>query len=130
MSSLVRSNRSKGLDSKQMIRRIFAWVFGSIYNWVQFPGRVLIACGVALFLGLVMDGTLLHIWMLQKEQQSLTEKIAGIRVSTQDVEKKLLRAQDPKFIKLQAQDRFDLASENELIFVFGLDEGEQSGVDL
>jgi hypothetical protein len=68
--------------------------------------------------------------MLQKEQSSLESRIEDLQRATREMDVKLERAQDPKFIRLQAQERFELAGENELIFVFSDDEGNERELGL
>lgn len=42
----------------------------------------------------------------------------SVRAATGEIQMKIKKAKDPQFIEIQARDRFELAEEGDLIFVF------------
>lgn len=101
-----------------MIRRYVAGFSSLISDFLNRPFRVLLACLLLVFIGLVLDGTLLRLWGLHRDSQDLEQRMSKIEEMTDQLNFKIKLAQDPSFIELQARDRFELVEEGDLIFVF------------
>ena len=50
------------------------------------------------------------------------KKIEVLEAKSRETKMKIRNAKDPQFIEIQARDRFDLAGEGDLIFVFSDEE--------
>jgi cell division protein FtsB len=75
-----------------------------------------------VFFGLLIDGSLLRLWRLNRDSKELTRRIAALAIESKTLDQKIVRAHDPAFIELQAREKLDLASEGDLVFVFSDDE--------
>ncbi len=82
---------------------------------------VLLTCLGFAFIHLVLDGTLLRLWSLHRDQTRIQSQIDELRSQSEVLQSQIDRALDPRFIEQQARDRFDLVNEGELIFVFSGD---------
>lgn len=82
------------------------------------PWKVLV--GVVIFTGvsLLLNGSLINLYRLNRDQKILTEQIESTKLQLADLDRQLLRVKDPTFIERQALDNFDLAGEDDLVFVF------------
>ncbi len=101
-----------------MVRDFFSKVVRTVSDFIHQPVKVLTVCLVLVFVGLVLDGTLFRLWALHRDSRELIHKMQVISHQTSDLRHQIGRAEDPKYIELQARQRFDLASEGDLIFVF------------
>jgi cell division protein FtsB len=61
---------------------------------------------------------LFRLWRLNRDAAELNRRMDKLRAESIDLDKKIKRAKDPNFIELEAREKFDLASEGDLIFVF------------
>lgn len=73
-------------------------------------------------LNLVLDGSLLRLWSLHRDHDSIQEKIQVLQSKTTEMKARLAKAKDPAFLEREARDRFDLVSEGDLVFVFSEEE--------
>lgn len=67
---------------------------------------------------LLFNGSLLAIYSLHRDQARLLEQVRLIKTQSAKLDKELTMAKDPAYIERQARDRYDLADENDLVFVF------------
>lgn len=67
---------------------------------------------------LVSDGSVFRLWNLHNDQKRITANIANLEKEFKVLDTQFIKANDPDFLEQQARDRLDLASEDELIFVF------------
>lgn len=105
-----------------MIRSFVGSVSNFITDLLQKPLRVLSLCLFLLFIGLFLDGSLFRLWSLHRDSGDLIKKIAALEEKSSETKMKIKNAKDPQFIEIQARDRFDLAGEGDLIFVFSDEE--------
>ena len=82
------------------------------------PIKVIWLCLAFAFVNLVIDGSLLRLWSLQRERRDVVEKREKILQETAKLEMKIEKASDPDFIEKEARNRFDLVNEGDLVFVF------------
>lgn len=105
-----------------MIRSLIKTVSSFVTDLLQRPDRVLSICLFLLFVGLILDGSLFRLWVLHRDSADIEKKTVQVMASTTELQAKLKRAKDPQFIEIQARDRFELAEEGDLIFVFSNEE--------
>lgn len=76
-----------------------------------------------MFVGvsLLLNGSLLRLYGLHRDEIRLKVQTQQVTESLVDLEKQLRQAQDPAYLERQAMDRYDLADENDLVFVFSDD---------
>lgn len=101
-----------------MIRSFVAKISRLVSDFLQQPLKVLIVCLGLVFAGLFVDGSLLRLWVLHRDSQELEERMVNIVAKSNELAAKIKQAKDPQFIEIQARDRFELAGEGDLIFVF------------
>ena len=75
-------------------------------------------CLVLIFLSLVVEGSLLQLWRLNRQTDQLKLKINEVSLISKNLKMNISRASDLKYIDRQARDRFDLVGKDDLIFVF------------
>jgi cell division protein FtsB len=75
-------------------------------------------------LNLVLDGSLLRLVILYRDQGEIQKSLADLSVQTRELKARLKHARDPAFLEREARDRFDLVSEGDLVFVFSEEGGE------
>src|SRR5688500_2914754 len=101
-----------------MIRGLFQKLSSFINNFLQNSGKVLLLCAFLLMVGLILDSSLFRLWRLNRDSQDLSARIENLKKEKIDLEIKIKKADDPHFIELQAREKFDLAQEGDLVFVF------------
>ncbi len=82
------------------------------------PLKILLICLVFATASLLMNGTFLQLYRLHRDQAVIHEQISATRTQILGLNQQLKMAKDPVFIERQALDNYDLASENDLVFVF------------
>jgi len=93
----------------------------SVQQFLHRPVRVFWACAVFVGVSLLINGTLLRLYSLHRDQFRLLTQTRQVQESLAELDKQLKEAQDPSFMERQAMDRYDLADENDLVFVFSDD---------
>lgn len=101
-----------------MLRRFFSRLSYLISDFLQHPLRVFAISFILFSAGLVLDGSLFRLWSLQRDSKEISRRMTVLRRDTKELNNKIKRARDPNFIEMQAREKFDLASEGDLIFVF------------
>lgn len=91
-------------------------------HWLQRllsrPMKVFFYCLVFSGLSLLLNGGLIRLYSLHRDQSRLITQISDLKTQVGQLEQQMLMAKDPAFIQRQALDRYDLATENDLVFVF------------
>lgn len=82
------------------------------------PGRVLLCCLAFAFTSMLLNGTFLNLYRLQRDQALILDQIEATKYTVADLDRQLKMAKDPAFIERQALDLYDFAEENDLVFVF------------
>ena len=101
-----------------MIRRLFSFVFNPILNFLKSPSRVLVVCLVVVVIALIKNGTAERFWSFRNSKANINFEINKYQKLIKEVDGKIEKYFDLSFVKREAIDRFDLAGENDLIFVF------------
>lgn len=92
------------------------------------PLKVMFLCLAFAFVNLVVDGTLLQLWGLQRNIERIQSESEQAQQKLIEVRKSVAQASDPQFLELQARERFDLVEEDDLVFVFS-DEGNEADIE-
>ncbi len=82
------------------------------------PGRVFLCCLAFAFTSLVLNGTFLNLYRLQRDHSLILEQIEATKLTVVDLDRQLKMAKDPAFIERQALNLYDFAEEDDLVFVF------------
>lgn len=70
------------------------------------------------FVSVVLDGTVLRIWGLNRDVQQLETSTNEIKSELTSLNHRIVQAADPTYVEREARDRFDLVGEGDLVFVF------------
>ena len=105
-----------------MLREFIAKIARMVARLAHQPFQVLTICLVVVFVGLVLDGTLFRLWSLYRDAELLNRKTQVTAREADELQMKIVKAKDTDFIGLQARERFELAGEGDLIFVFADEE--------
>ena len=105
-----------------MIRNFFAGMAKVVSQFLQRPIQVAIVSIILVTAGLLFDGSLFRLWRLNRDSAELNSRMSKLRADSRVLDKKIKKAKDPNFIELEAREKFDLASEGDLIFVFSDDQ--------
>ncbi len=76
-----------------------------------------ICLGIIIFV-IVSDGSLFRLWNLYQDQKRIAQNLEKLDTDFKVLDNQFQKANDPEFLEHQARNRLDLASEDELIFVF------------
>lgn len=100
------------------IVRLYFEVFSWIRVQLDHPIRVFVF-SIALFcFSLMTSGLWWKLWALQRDYESLGQRIIGTQDEIRNLEGQIKLASDIQFIERQAKERLDLVDENDLVFVF------------
>lgn len=90
----------------------------SLHRFLQQPKKVFFFCLVFISLSSIFNGVLWRLWALHRDHDRRAVETLAAQDQILMLTKQLEQAKDPVFIERQARDRFDLADENDLVFVF------------
>ena len=90
----------------------------SFHCFLHEPARILWLCLGFIAVSLLLNGSLLRIYGLRRDESRLIEQTLQVRSQIIDLGRQMKLAHDPSFIERQALDRYDLIEANDLIFVF------------
>lgn len=82
------------------------------------PSKVIGTCLFGLAFTLVVNGSLMGIIRLHKEQNRLNRQIKETQAQIISLDEELKRVQDPEFVKHQAHDRFNIVGASDVLFIF------------
>ena len=105
-----------------MVRSVLVGFFQGINGLLQAPQKVIWVCVGLIVVNLIIDGSLLRLWSLNRDHEATQEKIHILQTKNQEMKIRLAKAKDPAFLEQEARDRFDLVSEGDLVFVFSDEE--------
>ena len=92
--------------------------FAAVNDFLHRPWVVLWTCLALAFVNVVMDGTVLRIWGLNRDVQQLVQSSSEIKTELNNLNHRISQAADPTYMEREARDRFDLVSAGDLVFVF------------
>lgn len=101
-----------------MVRSFFERLSHSISDLFHSPFRIFLISSFLVVGGLVVDGSLFRLWRLHRDSSEIDRKMSVLKVDTEQIELNIKRGHDPNFMELEAREKFDLANEGELVFVF------------
>ncbi len=93
-------------------------LIAKLHSFLFHPARVAAACATLFFSMLLFNGTFIRLWGLRRDNYQLEQQIRIAKNDIADLNRQLRQAKDPQFIEKVAMDRLDLASEDDLVFVF------------
>ena len=82
------------------------------------PGRIFLICLVVIAVNMLFKGGLFELLSLRQNLKKVNIKKQEIKKEIAELDMKILRSSDPEFLELEVLNRFDLAQEGDLIFVF------------
>ncbi len=96
--------------------------FAAVNDFLHRPWVVLWTCLALAFVNIVLDGTFLRLWSLNRDAVSISASSDELKNELAGLDEKILQAKDPGYMEREARDRFDLVSEGDLVFVFAGEE--------
>jgi cell division protein FtsB len=90
----------------------------SFHRFLHNPGRVIWLCLAFIAVSLLLNGSLLRIYGLRRDQMRLVQQTEQVRAQIIELDRQLKQAHDPSYIERQALDRYDLVEADDLVFVF------------
>ena len=100
------------------MRTVLFGLFAAVNDFLHRPWVVFWTCFALAFVNVVMDGTILRIWGLNRDVQQLASSSSEIKKELVVLNDRIKLAADPTYMESEARDRFDLVSEGDLVFVF------------
>lgn len=82
------------------------------------PKWVFYACLIVAFSSLLVNGTFFKLWEFQQEYKHIQRRQQSIENELLEYQIKMKQAQDPEWIERWAKERYELAREGDLIFIF------------
>lgn len=86
--------------------------------WLNQPMKIFGVCLVFLFAHLMIGGNFFNLVRLRKDEKVLKQQLVEVSGQIQQIKHKIQQAKDPIFLENLAKDRLDMASEDDLVFVF------------
>ncbi len=98
-------------------------VLSRLHDFLFHPVKVFWTCFILVFMSLLIDGTFIKLWRLQRDRTLLTSRIEQTKTKSKQLEYRIHEAYQSEFIERQARDQLDLVREGDLVFVFSDDAG-------
>ena len=86
------------------------------------PLWVLAGCLSVVCMHLVFDGTFVSMWNLYNSGKVLENRIKDIQQKNEQVENRMKKLSDSRFLEKEVRDRFNLVGEEDIIFIFSDEE--------
>jgi len=90
-------------------------------EFLEKPYHVFIVCSIFILFNVVLDGTLFQIRKMYLNRKYINQKIVEIQTKDQVLVEKLNNLSQPIYLEKEIRDRFDLAGQGDLIFIFSDD---------
>ena len=94
-----------------------------LHDFLFHPLKVFWVCLALLIVSLLLDGSFIKLWRLQRDRTLLTTKIEQAKFNSRQLEFRIHEANQTEYIERQARDQLDLVREGDLVFVFSEDAG-------
>lgn len=107
------------------MQKILFGLFAAVHRFIHRPWTVLWSCLGVVFFSVVIDGTLVRLWMLHRDVEQLAQSSSQLIQENKNLDHRIQLTKDPKFMEREARDRFDLVSEGDLVFIFAEEESEK-----
>lgn len=88
------------------------------HSFLHHPFKVLVTCISFAVLSLLMNGGFFQLYRLHRDTDLLNSQIQATHLQIKLLDEQMQQAKDPHFIERQAVDRYELAEEHDLVFVF------------
>ncbi len=98
--------------------RLFFTLRKFVISFLARPTRVFIVCLLVVVVNMIFKGGLLEILNLNQNLKKVKVQQSELKQKIENIDMKILRASDPNYLELEVLNRFDLAQEGDLIFVF------------
>ena len=82
------------------------------------PSKIFILSLLFAFVSLLFNGGLVNLYSLHRDRADIKGQIIQLHKNLTTLDTQLKRARDPAFIERQALDQLDMASAQDLVFVF------------
>ena len=82
------------------------------------PAKVFWSCCCCAFLFLVVDGSLIQLWGMRRDEARMNERIAKYRKDIRKLQTHIELASKPQYMEESVRDRFDMVGPDEIVFVF------------
>lgn len=97
-------------------------IFQYIDQWLKRPKLIMGFCVVLILFNIIFDGTLFQMRKLYLQQKTLKRQTLEIQTKNDILVEKMKKLSDPKYLEKEVRNRFDLAGQGDLIFIFPEDE--------
>ena len=97
-------------------------VFQYVDQWLKRPKLIMGFCIVLILFNIIFDGTLFQMRKLYLQQKTLKQQTLEIQTKNDILVEKMKKLSDPKYLEKEVRNRFDLAGQGDLIFIFPEDE--------
>ena len=82
------------------------------------PQIILGACLIMVIFHLITDGTAVKIWKLSQKKANLINGINEFKKKSLDISLEIKKHYTPNYLEELAMERFDMAGEEDMVFVF------------
>lgn len=82
------------------------------------PIRIFILCFIFGGTSVLLNGALTNLYGLQRDKQEIKLSVERLESDLKRLDQKMKRAKDATYIERQALDTLDMASDEDLVFVF------------
>ncbi len=82
------------------------------------PQIILGACLIMVVFHLITDGTAVKIWKLSQKKAALIDSINKFKEKSRDISLEIQKHYMPSYLEELAMERFDMAGEEDMVFVF------------
>ena len=93
-------------------------MFDFLDRFLRRTDRILVICALLILYSVVFDGTLFQLRKLYLSKKALSRKTFEIETKNQVIENKIKNLSHPRYLEKEVRNRFDLAGEGDLIFIF------------
>ena len=97
-------------------------IFQYVDQCLKRPKLIMGFCIVLILFNIIFDGTLFQMRKLYLQQKTLKQQTLEIQTKNDILVEKMEKLSDPKYLEKEVRNRFDLAGQGDLIFIFPEDE--------
>ena len=90
----------------------------SIHCKLHEPRKILIYCLIFFIMYCLLNGSWIRLYKLHRDSNLIATQITDIESQIANLNSQLKKAKDPSFIERQALELYDMANEEDLVFVF------------
>ncbi len=90
----------------------------SIHCKLHEPRKILVYCFIFFIFYCLLNGSWIRLYKLNKDANLISSQIVDIENQISQLNTSMKKAKDPNFIERQALELYDMANEEDLVFVF------------